>query len=304
MNTQLTPTVSNDLRHIIKTKDTDGNTMHIKIRLNDEGKNGHQDFAITASIWEKGKPQIDKYWIMGGCCHEEILKSHPELKIFVDLHLCDYKGIPMHAVANGYYHLRQGFNVTKPSDSKFKAEYCNYYRISPSHFEILNKCESEVQFAIQLKELRILNSWENQALDAIEILEGMANTRFLVDSKKTQYIAPTPEQIADENAKQEAGYYTVIAKEQRQKDAESKLMFDLLEEERKKIEMIREEYAIKGQVLQIGGKAALNNCIYYTHSKELAFNWRGYDEISEELIAKVSAEIRLPDGAKITTKKK
>lgn len=66
MNTTTQLPASNDLRHTIDTKDKDGNSMRIKIRLNDECKNGHQDFAITADVWEKGKPKTDRYCIMGG----------------------------------------------------------------------------------------------------------------------------------------------------------------------------------------------------------------------------------------------
>ena len=98
---------SNSLRHKIVTTDIKGNPMYISIRLDDQCKNGHQDFAITATIYEKGKPQTDRNMIAGGCCHEEILKAHPELKIFVDLHLCDYSGAPMYAEENGFYHLRR-----------------------------------------------------------------------------------------------------------------------------------------------------------------------------------------------------
>lgn len=118
MSTTTHPLATNDLRHTIDTQDKNGNIMRIRIRLNDECKNGHQDFAITADIWEKGKLRTDRYWIMGGCCHEEIIATRPDLKIFVDLHLCDYKGIPMHAVENGFYHLREGFNDAKRQKTK------------------------------------------------------------------------------------------------------------------------------------------------------------------------------------------
>jgi hypothetical protein len=117
--TQTTPeNATNDLRYTISTT-FKGNPIIIKIRLNDECKNGHQDFSITGTtyrLFEKGDRKDGDWKVFngknytfdsGGCIHETILKVKPELKIFVDLHLCDYKGIPMHAVANGFYHLRQ-----------------------------------------------------------------------------------------------------------------------------------------------------------------------------------------------------
>src|SRR5688572_841302 len=251
MNITTQKPASNDLRHTIITHDADGNNMTIKIRLNDECKNGHQDFAITADIYEKGKPKTDRYFICGGCCHDEIIKAKPKLKIFIDLHLCDYKGIPMHAVENGFYHLRNGFNEDKPGSEGFKTHFCEYYRITPNQFDALNQCDNKLQYALALQNLGILEQWETQANEGISILEGMTGKKFLVDSKKTQYNEPTPDEIQEEKQKQDSGYYTTEAKEKRAKAAKAKLHFDLLEEERGEIEKIRTEYAIKSQVLEI-----------------------------------------------------
>lgn len=295
---------SNDLRHTINTQAADGNTMIIKIRLNDECKNGHQDFAITADIYQYGKPKTDRYFIAGGCCHDEILSARPDLKIFVDLHLCDYKGIPMHAVENGFYHLRNGFNNTKVDSPTFVNEFCQYYRITPKQFAALCECENSVQYALQLQNLGILKQWKTQANEAISRLEEMTGKKFLVDSKRTQYNAPTPEQIQEEKEKQANGYYTPAAKDQREKDKKNALHAKLDAEWTAKAAELATEYNLKKQVLQIGGEAALTNCIYYTHTKQIAFNWRGYDRISDELIDKIKAEIILPEGVTIenTTK--
>lgn len=304
MNTQTQTPASNDLHHTINTHDADGNTMRIKIRLNDECKNGHQDFAITADIWQKGKPQIDKWQIMGGSCHDVILKARPDLKIFVDLHLCDYKGIPTYAVENGFYHLQEGFNDVKPDSTEFKAKFCQYYRVWGWQFDRLLQSENQIQFSMLLKDLNILDQWENDAKEAIQILEKMTGTKFIVDSKRTQYNAPTHEQMEEEKQKQARGYYTPEQKERRKKAAEDKLLEYLELEQMKKLQEINDEYAIKKQVLIIGGKKALGNCIYYTHTKQLAFNWRSYDKISDELINKIRSEIKLPDGATIENKNK
>lgn len=304
MNTTTQTPASNDLRHQIVTKDAEGNTMYINIRLNDECNNGHQDFAITADVYQKGKPKSDRYHIMGGCCHDEILKVHPELKIFVDLHLCDYKGIPMHAIANGFYHLCVGFNKVAPGDELFKIKFCEYYRVTPEQFDVLNTSENKIQYATKLIALNVLDQWSDQANTAIELLQEMTGKRFIVDSKKTQFDAPTPEQIAEEKQKQDSGYYTTESNEQRKKDAESKLLADLEAKQMTEIMAINDEYAIKKQVLVIGGKQALDNCIYYTHTKQLAFNWKSYDKISDELINKIVSEIKLPDGVTIENKNK
>lgn len=304
MNTTTQLPASNDLRYTIETKDKDGNTMLIKISLNDECKNGHQDFSITADIWQKEKPKIDRYWIMGGCCHDEILATNPHLKIFVDLHLCDYKGIPMYAIENGLYHLKEGFNNTKPESENFKTEFCEYYRVTPDQFDSLKTSENKVQYATKLIALGVLKQWETQANEAISILEEMTGTKFLVDSKKTQFNAPTPDQIKEEELKQASGYYSQEAKEIRNNGVIENQKMVLKNEFDKKINALVEEHNIKLQVLVIGGKSALDNCIYYNHTKQLAFNWQGYDNISEELINKIKSEIKLGEGVTIENKNK
>lgn len=252
---------SNDLR--FSTLKTVGKkTIYVKIRLNDECKNGHQDFSITGDIYEAGKPKTDRYFISGGCIHDDIAKHFPEFKQFIDLHLCDYKGIPMHPTANGFYHLRQGFNKTKPEDKNFRAEYCDYYRISPYQFEQLNEAENELQFALKLQSLGILEQWEEQAKKAIATLEEMTGTKFVIDSKRTQLVFPTPEKIKEEEERQKNGYYTPEAKAQREEEKRQQEFAKLEAERQKELNKINTEYEVKRQVLQAGGKTALDNCIF------------------------------------------
>jgi hypothetical protein len=178
---------------IFRTSKTVGKeTIYVTIRLNDECKNGHQDFAITGGIYEAEEPKIDRYYISGGCIHEEIIKHFPEFKMFIDLHLCDYSGVPMHPVANGFYHMVEGFNKTKPNNASFKAEYCDYYRITPKQFETLKQAHTKTQFGMLLIELGILKQWEAEATKAIAELERLTETKFINDSKRSQFIAPPP----------------------------------------------------------------------------------------------------------------
>lgn len=214
--TQVTTEQSNSLIHTIDTNNSETN-MRIKIRLNDECKNGHQDFSITATYWEIGKVRNDRNMIGGGCCHDEILKHRPDLQIFVNLHLCDFTGCPMYAVENGFYHLTNGFNNTKPNEANFKAEFCSYYRITAEQFDVLAQSENKLRYAINLQKLGILLQWMDEARQAILLLEQWTGKKFLIDSVRTQYTAPTAEQIADEQAKENAGYY-LPSKIQERKD--------------------------------------------------------------------------------------
>lgn len=67
-------------------------------------------FSITGAVYEphgtwSGEAQFrnGRYPDASGAIHEEILQFAPELKPLVDVHLADPDGVPMHAVANGWY---------------------------------------------------------------------------------------------------------------------------------------------------------------------------------------------------------
>jgi hypothetical protein len=89
-----------------------GGEMRVEIRYDDECRNGHNSFAITASIYtasSRRKNDIEA----GGCMHEEIAKFFPELASLNQLHLFDAHA-PMHYIANTLYH------ATDWADSRFE----------------------------------------------------------------------------------------------------------------------------------------------------------------------------------------
>lgn len=300
-NTTEKTELTNDLRHSILAHDSEGNLIYIKIRLNDECKNGHQDFSITADIYQKGKPKIDRYLICGGCCHDEILKARPDLKIFVDLHLSDYNGVP-YAVESGFYHLRNGFNSIPIESDKFKDEFCEYYRITPAQFDELNKSKNQLQYALFLDKLGILKKWEKQAQEAIFLLEKWTNKKFLIDSVKSQYHAPTIDEVIQEQERQNNGYYSEESERQRDEEKKEIELKKIIKEEKEEINKIKLEYSVKREVLIKGGKKLLDNCIFYNHSKTLSFNWRGYDKIPHDFLKDFIKKLQLPESVKIQIK--
>lgn len=183
-------------------------SIKIDIRLNDECRNGHQDFAITGTLYEKVTRLGKQVWrdIGGGCIHEEILALAPEFAPFVRLHLADYLGCPMYAGENGFYHLKNGFNKTPVDDPKFAAEFCTYYRITPKQFKTLQKCETVLQYRIALHSLGIPEQWKGDADAAIAQLEGLTGETFEVDSVRSQYTPPTQDEIDVENDRIRSGY--------------------------------------------------------------------------------------------------
>lgn len=75
----------------------EGATIRAELRFDDNPRNGHNTFAMTADI--KGPRGV---WLAGGCCHDEIAKAFPELATLIRWHLVSTDG-PMHYVANTVY---------------------------------------------------------------------------------------------------------------------------------------------------------------------------------------------------------
>jgi hypothetical protein len=273
-----------------------GEQFIIKIRLNDECKNGHQDFSITGTIYEAGKVMCEKNMIGCDTIGEKIAKEFPEFAIFNDLHLCDYKGIPTHCSANGYYHLKNGFN-SKSTGENFIKEYCQYYRLSTDEFNILSKAYSEVHFAILLEKLNIFQKWEKQANEAIKELERLTGNTFVVDSIRTQYHRPTQEQIDLELERIANGYYSIEQIEKRLDEKKQAKINQLKIDTQKAIDKINLEFEIDKIMLEYDEKI-YENYIFYSHTNEIKFNWKGYGSLPNEVIEKAKAEIKLPEGVK------
>lgn len=271
-------TKTNHLVHTA-TATANGEFIKVKIRLNDECKNGHQDFAITATIWEAEKPLTDRNMISGGCCHDDILKHFPEFKIFVDLNLCDYSGSPLHATANGFYHL---------SNDMSKERFIEYYRMTEEQFNIVSKAEEVSHYAYLLKKTDVRKNWLKQATKGIETLEELTGKKFLNDSKRSQFVELTiPEEVKVEERIKE-GYYTTESREDRKEKKEtferSEAIRSIKESAQKDIDKINKELSVKLYLFSYGlNTEIIDNTIYYSHSNELKFNWLDYKKkISEK----------------------
>lgn len=88
-----------------------GGEMRVEIRYDDECRNKHNSFAITATVvTDRSRKMRDIE--AGGCMHEEIARVFPELASLTQWHLFDSNG-PMHYVANTLYH------ATNWADSRY-----------------------------------------------------------------------------------------------------------------------------------------------------------------------------------------
>lgn len=274
----------------VKTYTKNGNkyTHKVSIRLNDECNNGHEDFAITSDIRENNREY------MGGCCHDEVLKHFPEFKIFVDLHLSTFKGIPMYAIANGWYFV----NIEKWSVEKL----ANYYRLPLELATKLINCNHENLFAYIIKN-ECLPIWENQANEAIKLLEKLTQEKFeakavLRHNEFDKYDFKVIEKQIKE------GYYSDenIKKRQDKKIAldNQKKLEENEEERQDKIKRVNLEHDAIKFICESG--LPLNNFIFYSHVLEACFNWKSYEtKITQEQFETLKSNWKI-EGVKLTVK--
>ena len=214
MKTTTKKNTTNNLKYS-ETRTLNGESITVKIRLNETGKNGHEDFSATGEVYEAGKPRTDKYMISCGCVHESILKAFPEFKIFVDLHLSDADGVPMYAIANGYYHLRQGFNNLKPHEESFAAKFCEYYRLNLEQFEAVNIAGDENHFGVIVEKIGIRKMWKKQAEEGIKLLEKLTGKKFEDTATRSNWYGLNPEEREKMEERINSGYYSPEAIEDR-----------------------------------------------------------------------------------------
>lgn len=241
----------------------------IEIRLDDECKNGHIDFAITAMAWYKSNKTTECDCC--GCMHDEILKIRPDLKPFIDLHLCDRKGVPMYAIENGFYYLKEG---------KTDVLYNHLKLNSNEELSLFKNCPDKLYFQYLIEKLELPKRWLNEAIKAIKVLEDITGETFNDTSTKDTYIPLSSEQIIDIETKIKDGFYSESAINQRKSDAlkevKERKIKELRNEASKKIREITAELKLKMYVLNFG--LPIDNMIFYTHTKELVFNWKNYDK--------------------------
>ena len=287
------------MKHIANLNNEQFN-IKVQVRLDDECKNGHQDFAITGTCWKPGERRTESNIITCGCIHDEILEAFPEFAPFVKLHLCDYDGVPMHAIGNMHFHMENGFNSTRVKDDNFSDEFCDYYRLTQAEFDALSNAKADsLYFQHVFEGLPIRARWKEEAQNAISQLEALTGEKFVNTSTRSNYTPMTDEDRALVIERIAKGYYSAEAIAEREaqakKDAQEKYFANLDSEFNAEIESKKKEINIKKQLYLMGGMRFVDNVIYYTHNNTIKCNWRGYasDELDAEEVARVHAEIKL-----------
>ena len=141
------------------TKQIDNNSLiKATIKLADDCSNGHRTFSITGEIYE------DSELIACGCLHKEILKHFPELKLFINLHLCEFNGTHLYAIRNSFYLL--------------KKENKNYLDLPKNEFDMVKNAEDQDYFQYLLEtKTNYLKRQKEKAKTAICELEIMTKKK-------------------------------------------------------------------------------------------------------------------------------
>jgi hypothetical protein len=128
----------------------------VTLRYDDECKNGHNTFTITANYYETyrqpNEPNLihssgKTVWLSScGCLHNEIKKHFPELKHLIKWHLVSSDG-PMHYLANTLY-----LAGDKDYNGKRKGEPLHYEkRLYFNNFPIQQKISGKLLDFIETK---------------------------------------------------------------------------------------------------------------------------------------------------------
>lgn len=269
------------------------------IKLHDECKNGTCSWSITGTLQQK-KGNGRFYDIGHGCIHEEILKAFPKLKMFVDLHLCDWRGTPLYPVENGYYFLQE--------DKKQAKEYL---RVTDEEMEILSKCDNKEYFKYQLFALSIVKRWQAESKKAIQALEELTGDVWVnpyKESEERHRFVLSDEEREEIEGKILSGYYTESAIQERQEAKRiaeiEKRKNEVIKTFEKRINKATKEKNVKLAIL--GAGLLSDNYIYYVEGNNVVFNYYSYhDKVTEEEYNNMLKNIDyslLPEGIKFEFK--
>lgn len=239
--------------------------VEVNIRLNDECKNGHAEFAITGTVYEQ-YANGQWYDAEGGCIHDVIARYFPRFQPFIALHLCDAKGAPTYAQGNGFYHLR---NSSREMTMK-------YLRITDQEYgRFFREAEDQVYFTYLLQTMGIPARWEEEAQAAIRQLEELTGDTFVDHSERYQFTPLTDEEFQLIETRIAEGYYTPSAIRKRKAAAirakNKAEMAELRAEARNAKLKIDKKLQVNLLVKKLG--MPLDNFIYYDHNNTGVFNW-------------------------------
>lgn len=157
------------------------------IRITAELRENHpllsDGFSVTAELYEprgtwSGKAQYrnGREADTCGCIHDEVLLFAPKLAPLVAVHLADPNGVPIHAVANGWYYYSGKARAWEESRANGRIEGMlsdmeRAARALHIPVEDLPECMGREAFEAFAESLR--PRWAAMAATAREVLEGL-----------------------------------------------------------------------------------------------------------------------------------
>lgn len=189
---------TNNLIYKTSKVSKNGDQYNIEIRLNDEFREGQQNFSITGEVYLQGKPKTEKNMICCGAIGDEISTNFVEYSLFNQLHLCDVNGAPTYTVPNGFYNIKRMSEV----------EFMSYFRCTKDEYDMLSTSKDEIHFKGMLSFSDIPKRWKEQANEAIKILEKLTKKTFINDSVNRNFTPLTGNEKLNFIKKVEDGYYS------------------------------------------------------------------------------------------------
>ncbi len=245
---------------VVKRYEEEGKgDLVVTMELVDECKNGHEDFSITVTNYQTGS---------SGCIHEDIVERVPKLKFLVDLHLSDFKGVPMYAVANGFYYLKEA------RKDKDYTQFKKYLRLTDAEVKLFKeKGYDELMFKYIIEQ-GILQRWYAEALYAIVWLETESQQTFKAFGK-SHYTPLTKEELILLVKRIGEDYYSPKQEKLRQQKLKKEQKLALLQRQKDRFasesDHLKIDNALKVALIQ--SNLSTSSAIYYSHSDKIAFNW-------------------------------
>lgn len=301
MKTIDTPTMQTSSLKFTTSKIEGTERLKVTIRLNDECKNGHEDFAITADLYERTTK--GERWISSGCLHDEIARSFPEFTPFIALHLCNHEGVPMHGIANGFYwftgmfadglgekyHPGTGGDARTPDQCR--AILRDHLHTDEATIDAIIKAmpRTKNEFSFALENLGMRKRWKDEALAAIEQLETLATKdgtrpKFASQATRNTWEPLTDEQRQQIEERKASGYYDpdrVAARDaQSRAVARTKKEAEIRAEHAKKTDEINGDLARALYYLDTTHQG--KNLIFYHHTNTIQANWTSTEKLWTE----------------------
>ena len=269
----------------------------IEIRLDDECHNGHDDFSMTADLYEKRK---NGRWVCvgGGCCHDDIVAKNKDLKIFADLHLRNNIGQPLYAIENGLYWIKDGN----------KKNIQEMYLLTDEEAEEIMNYNDKESVLYFIKKHDLEKRWKELADKGIAKLEELCGGKYTPTTTKYQDLTITDDEVKECEEREKSGYYS---KEQAAKRKELE-MIDIINKKiandkevaDKEIADIKKSNEVKTNFLNwfagqkdllIYTENVISNFIYYHHTNTISLNWKYSQlipqEVAEEIVKRLSGEV-------------